>query len=284
MIDLQNWADTYVQKLKECGYEDARCTVEGESLVLIFSAETPDVAISTLNLTSGYKFEMFHIGSIGTQWIGTINVDYTFVKPITDLDRLNNKLFKRNLSSPYDHHAKKFVETLKLFYNIDMSYEQYDHIYRNPNTLKYEEVYRLNNSVMVAKTFIEKQWVYIIHGSRTDRGLPALKTALPDLFNEKTLLPVPDKILMKGLDRMAFSKLVRQMVIEKKQYFQKVFEENTHLTDKEIFLSNDLTYAEKKFIKKLRKSTPEYYELKNAVYDVALNINNIVDDIKNKTT
>lgn len=280
MIDLQNWADTYVQKLKECAFEEVRCHVEGDTLILIFDAEKPDMAISALNLKSGYSFEMFHIGSIGTQWIGKIKVDETFIKPITDIDRLNNKIFKRNLSSPYDHHAKKFVETMKMFYNIDMTLEEYDELYRNSHTLKLKEIYRLNGSVMVAQLYYKSQWVYVIHGQRTERGLPSLKTALPDIFAEKTLLPVPDKILLKGIDRMAFTKIVRQTVIEKRQYFQNLFEINAHLTDKEIFLSNELSFAEKKFIKKLRKPVPEYYELNNAVYDVYENIADIVSGLK----
>jgi hypothetical protein len=124
-------------------------------------------------------------------------------------------------------------------------------------------MYRINGSVQVATIELHNKLVYVIFGQKTERNLPNYKTCIPDIFHKKTLLPVPDKVLMQGVDKVAFTKEVRETLLEKREYYKKLFEKYENISNKDLFLSTDLSKEDKIFVARLKNN--EQYSLLNAI-------------------
>jgi len=185
---------------------------------------------------------------------------------------LNNNIFKRHLSSSYDTHAKRFVESAKHFYDIDMTLDEYDELCQtNASNYKLRKVYSLNGRAMVATIILKGKTIYVIFGGTyNDRAIPPYKTTLPDLYDEKTLLPVPQKLLLSGLDRVEFSKKVRQTIISKTEYYINLSNDMAYLTNERLVASTDISQIDKIQLLRLRKpKTVRVYDINDAIRDIA---------------
>jgi len=266
-MNIQDAAERYKQKLIESNFRDVNYRIENETIVLSYVGDDEkNLVASSLKLKRFESKWLYFIGSVGHVFETIVYFDPSNEMPITDLDRLNNKLFKNHRSSPYDHHANRFVETAKHFYNLDLTLEEYDELCNvsKQGGATVRLVYRLNGSTFVGLLKIKGKEIYVIHGT-SYQGVPAYKTCLPDIYHINTLLPVPDKLLIEGIDRVSFSKQVRLMVIQKRLYYEKLSKDLENKSNKELFLSTDLSHVDKVFVSKLRKTNPQTYQINDAV-------------------
>ena len=287
MINLQNWADTYSQKLIECGHKHVASCVFENHVYVVFEASEKEAnfAIFTLMLKKDFSLkkldemyiddeipqgsplrDVFVNAESDELYCFKIAVDDSFDKPITDRSRLDNILSNRHLSSPYEAHAKRFVESIKFFYDIDFSIEMYNLLCKQQTaTYKLTQIYKLNGRTFVGKMWFGK-WVYVIYGGGgNDRNIPPYKTTLPNLYDEKTLLPVPHFLQFVGLDRLEFSKQVRETMAAKRLHYEKLSADLSYMSDKDLYLSDDISKQDKAFLMKLRKETPIQYDINDAI-------------------
>lgn len=268
-MNLKDLAYAYKTKLTECGYKNTTVEIdEKESIIVVsYSGKETSMAESVMLLEKDYVTSKSSQSIDGLyDFVTVITVDETNQTPVTDMSRLNNKIHRINASSSYDHHMKKFIDSAKYFYNMTVTEAEYTELCRRRNHHMLE-IYKLNSYVKVAKFHFKEQDIYVIYGANGNRkDLPPFKTCLPDLMHEETLLPVPDKLLALGIDRLQFSKLVRDTVYERTKYYQNLSQQFANMSDKDLFLlpNNILTGFDKKMIK-LVKTKPFQYDIKLAI-------------------
>ena len=124
-----------------------------------------------------------------------------------------------------------------------------------PDAFKLKVVYAINGSLRVVRITLQGKQVFAIFGLKTDAIESCFKTALPELSNPKTMLPVPDKILAAGIDRISFTTLVH----EARSKWPELVKQFGQLSDKELFTTAPLNNLERYIVKGLRNNfTPDF--------------------------
>lgn len=257
IMDIQKTSAKYFKKLQEAGFKIYSHDFQNNIVILTIKSTLPLEKVVG-RVKSLLMLEDHHLISSTSSdesiYTLSILVDDSSPLIITDQDRIQNKLTNQHKSSPDKLHIQRFIRTVKDIYNVIISENEYKRLNDNMTKYHFKKIYDINGQVALS-SFVypnakgENVTIYCIYGNRSDRNKAGFKSAWPSIFEEETLLAVPDKLAIEGVNRQDFTQMVKQTLFDKKKHFETLAIIHKDSTDREIFETDSLEKKEKQILK-----------------------------------